>query len=221
MDKFDIRSAKLVSIIGVILFIFIMVIANAYNYLPEKTDNIPNVNTEINLPADETNSKQEPAQEESSKEIQPISENKSLKIIEPDKKETITQPEIIPLENISENENTEEVQTQVETFDSVLSNARQLTTEKKLVNALSEYKKAISLTQSSTEKALCYEEISTIYALAKKYGTALSYAQKAYNLSPSTNREILLARLYYKTGETDKASERINNVLRRDFSQDR
>ena len=50
------------------------------------------------------------------------------------------------------------------------------------------------------------------------YGSALSAAQRAYNLAPSSHREVLLARLYYKTGDIDKATSRVNNVLRRDFS---
>ena len=63
------------------------------------------------------------------------------------------------------------------------------------------------------------DEISD--AIVKKYGSAMSYAQKAYNLSPSTNRELLLARLYYKTGDVDKATKRVNNILQRDFSIDK
>ena len=55
----------------------------------------------------------------------------------------------------------------------------------------------------------------------KRYGTALSYAQKAYNTYPTSSREMLLARLYYKTGDLDKATKRMNNVLQRDFASDR
>ncbi len=59
MDKFDIRSAKLIAIIGLILFIFIMVVANAYQYLPSENSDIPSVNNEINLPADEDNNSED------------------------------------------------------------------------------------------------------------------------------------------------------------------
>lgn len=74
---------------------------------------------------------------------------------------------------------------------------------------------------SADEKADLYEAASTSYGMAKRYGTALAYAQKAYNMSPSTNREVLLARLYYKTGDYSKANDRMNNVMRRDFIADR
>ena len=227
MDKFDVRGAKLITIFGIIIFIFIMVIANAYQYLPEKSDNIASINTEINVPADEDETQVQTEETAAEETEQPVrkEENKKGRLIGSDDSEPVekvSEPELIPLENISENDNTKEtVQADIETYESVTSNAKQRTSEKKFVNAISEYQKAITLAKTPNEKANCYEEISTIYAMAKKYGTALSYAQKAYNLSPSTSREILLARLYYKTGAADKASERINNVMRRDFSQDR
>ena len=40
-------------------------------------------------------------------------------------------------------------------------------------------------------------------------------------MDPTTSREILLARIYYKTGDIVKATQRINNVLQRDFAADR
>ena len=93
--------------------------------------------------------------------------------------------------------------------------------DRQFVKALQEYQKIPAITNDTSMVARSYEEIATIYAIVKKYGTALSYAQKAYNMSPSSSREMLLARLYYKTGDIDKATRRINNVLQRDFSSDR
>jgi hypothetical protein len=63
--------------------------------------------------------------------------------------------------------------------------------------------------------------MADVYGIVKRYGTALSYAQRAYNAAPTTSREMLIARLYYKTGEIDKATKRVNNILQRDFSNDR
>ena len=83
--------------------------------------------------------------------------------------------------------------------------------------AIKDYQKAYDLADNNEEKALCYEGISNVYAKQKRYGSALSYAQKAYNMYPNTSREILLARLYYKTGDLNRATIRMNNVLKRDF----
>lgn len=210
MDKFDIRSAKLLSIIGLILFIFIMVIANAYKYLPSETTDIPEVNSEISQPADDNNVENNFSEETDNTVEETTSDNQP--------EETVSKEEYTPLENIdSETKNVSEAES---SFSNVMENAKQFKEDKQLVKAIEEYQKAITLAENSKQKAECYEEISTIYAITKKYGTALSFAQKAYNLCPSTSREILLARLYYKTGSTDKASDRINNVLRRDFNQD-
>ena len=121
-----------------------------------------------------------------------------------------------PMESIDNQELTPEEQ-----VEKVFATAYKLRSEKQFVKALEEYKKIPELTSDSNLVARSYEETATIYAIVKRYGTALSYAQKAYNMSPSSSREMLLARIYYKTGEIDKATTRINNVLKRDFAADR
>lgn len=215
MDKFDVRGAKLLAIIGLILFIFIMVIANAYQYLPTDNSDIPDVNSEINQPIDNAN--EDNYNVETDNEENNDSEETNYNQSHENDGETVSNNEYTPLENIDNEDNSGNSENN---FAEFINNAKQLKDEKKLVKAIEEYQKALNLAENSKQKAECYEEISTIYAVTKKYGTALSYAQKAYNLSPSTSREILLARLYYKTGSPDKASDRINNVLRRDFNQD-
>lgn len=220
MDKFDIRSAKLISIIGLILFIFVMVIANAYKYLPSNTADIPEVNSEINLPANNSDNDNEyDSNESEATEEEAVNNDESRDNRKTAEPEDINSSgnEITPLENIDSDNSISESNN---SYEDIINNAKQFKEDKQLVKAISEYQKALNIAENSKQKAECYEEISTIYAISKKYGTALSYAQKAYNLYPSTSREILLARLYYKTGSTDKASDRINNVLRRDFNLD-
>lgn len=220
MDNFDLGKAKLVGIIAIILFIFIMVIANAYQYLPSESKDIPDINTEVNTTAqpDETTAEEKytsdenTANDETNYKEDPSDYNVA--------RETYSSDRLTPLENVSYDSDENISNTQDKGYDETFANAGTLKEQKQLVKAIDEYKKAYSLAETTKQKAECYEEIANIYALTKKYGTALSFAQKAYNLAPSTNREILLARLYFKTGSTDKASERINNVLRRDFSMD-
>lgn len=224
MDKFDIRKAKLISIIGLILFIFIMVIANAYQYLPTETTDIPDVYTtetreqEENLDnntAEETANQEE---EKTSADTNKIVEKANTR--ENNLERNTSDDNLTHLENISDESEEYSERTEVKTFDKTFAEAKTLVDSKQLVKAITEYQNALTLAENSKQKAACYEEIARIYALAKKYGTALSFAQKAYNTSPSTSREVLLARLYYKTGNADKASDRINNVLRRDFNLD-
>ena len=218
MENFDLGKAKLVGIIALILFIFVMVIANAYQYLPTENSEIPDVNSEVSQPVDNTDN---PSNDDNSNEedntaaaeeenAQPeVKENRTVE-------KKVEKAEITPLENISDNND----ESSDSTFENTFSEAASLVEQKQLVQAIEKYQEAVNLAETTKQKADCYENISRVYALAKKYGTALSFAQKAYNMSPSTNREILLARLYYKTGSTDKATERMNYILRRDFSMD-
>ncbi len=225
MDKFDIRSAKLIAIIGLILFIFIMVVANAYQYLPSENSDIPSVNNEINLPADEdNNSEDSDSVYDNEEENNTVEEENSRKRFSETRSSndepSYSNENLTPLENISDNNNDSYESDSAKSFEEAFSEAKDLKNDKQLVKSISAFNDAVKVAETSKQKADCYEEIANIYAVAKKYGTALSFAQRAYNMSPSTSREILLARLYYKTGSADKASDRMNNVLRRDFTQD-
>ena len=106
------------------------------------------------------------------------------------------------------------------TTNSSIENADEQKQNGNYKEAVEQYKEVASEADEKT-KAYCYEQIATIHAIEKHYGTALSFAQKAYNTYPSTQREILLARLYYKTGNIEKATNRVNNILKRDFDQDK
>ncbi len=225
MEKFNTRDAKLISIIIFIMLVFVLVIGNAYKYLPEQSPEIPDVSTELNLPGDEEEVQAtEPADEEKPEEETKKNLYKNNEIEETTRtntsKEEITNDKLTPLENISEGEGEQSTEITNESFEDIINESSRLKSEKQYVKALDEYKRALAMAENTSDKALCYEEIANIYALAKRYGTALAYAQKAYNLSPSTKREVLLARLYYKTGDIDKASTRVNNVLKRDFTMD-
>lgn len=226
MNKFDIQSAKFVSIIIGICFIFIMVIWNAFNYLPPKEDNNMATNQEINLPTDE----EEKANTQNDEEVQNDEDDESVEVKADtqirnfDSQKKAKEVELEPLEPVYDNTSdrnvpsNSDIQNNENPLDTALNNAKNYSKEHKYASAISEYQKAISLTNDNSVKAQCYENIAKIYATSKCYGSALSAAQKAFNTEPSTSREVLLARLYYKTGDVDKATNRINNVLKRDFS---
>ena len=124
----------------------------------------------------------------------------------------------------NENNNVEENKptslTKAQETELMFLDAQKLKDEKQYVKALEEYKSILGKNIDSNTNARCYEEMAGIYSIVKRYGTALSYAQKAYSIAPSSNRELLIARLYYKTGDIDKATKKINNILQRDFSVD-
>ena len=198
-----------------------MVIWNAYSYLPPKGQEFPEAKQELQLPDDNEGTEvnkgvnreededatpdEETAQKEKSREVSgTINVNETQGFEEVSVPESAINTEVV-------------VQSETETYSQVFERAQKYMVEKQYVKSLEEFQKASLLAEDNSSKAACYEEIANIYGIVKRYGTALSFAQKAYNLAPTTARETLLARLYYKTGDIDKATRRINNVLQRDF----
>ncbi len=135
--------------------------------------------------------------------------------------EPVHEEKLEPLETLSEEAASANVETEeLSESESLIKQAENLKNDHDYAGAIDLYKRAAELSEDSAIQAECYEEMAMLYGMIKRYGTALAYAQKAYNLSPSTDRELLLARLYYKTGDTDKAARRVNNILQRDFTVD-
>ena len=212
MNKFDLKTAKFIGIVLFICLIFALVVMKAYQYLPEENLN-KNFQEEIqdddilykninNRDNSEINNEQENTNETKEKFSNTISEEKR---------------------SIRELENIEELDSQKDFSNndySAIELANKYKQSGEFKNAIEQYNEAANVSDEKN-KAYCYEQIATIHAIEKHYGTALSFAQKAYNTYPNTSREMLLARLYYKTGNIDKATNRMNNILKRDFEQDR
>ena len=219
MNNFDINTAKFTSIIIGICFIFVMVVWHAYDYIPTRDSNNlsviqqeQNIENNENLENEEVKNKEENLEDIVEKVQRVDFEKKEIEV-------TKNQPLEIIYENTPEEKTFEKtIESSIKDYNSELAKARKLRNDKKYTEAVSEYQNTISNTEDKALQALCYEEVAILYASLQKYGSALSVAQKAYNTKPSTSREVLLARLYYKSGNIDKATSRINNVLRRDFS---
>ena len=235
MDKnISSNSKKFLVMLLLICVVFLVVIIKAFEYIPvtDKDAVISRNNIEnINKPApdsEETASENENAE---NVEKKTLDINLTPDFVEKPKTEPLKEEKVVePLENITDlpkdaveaNSEAKPVElTPEEKAEKVFITAQKYRKDRQFVKALEEYQKIPTITNDTATVARSYEEIATIYAIVKRYGTALSFAQKAYNMSPSSSREMLLARLYYKTGDIDKATRRINNVLQRDFSSDR
>ncbi len=237
MNKYiESNSKKFLVMLLLICLVFFILIIKAFEYIPmtDKDAIVSRNNIEnLNKPAEENAEEQQNNQNEQTEKptldvkLTPDFVDKQKNEVQTDATKTTK-----PLENITDlpentiaTNNSEETKsielTPEEKADKILLAAQKYKKDKQYVKALEEYQKIPTITNDTTTIARSYEEIATIYAIVKRYGTALSYAQKAYNMSPSSSREMLLARLYYKTGDIDKATKRINNVLQRDFSSDR
>ena len=226
MNKYEeFNSKKFLILTLVVCVAFFVVIARAFQYIPNQDNNrivqpkIEDINSVSNSSSEEEENATEneattPAEEE---QKAPVEKEK----VSQKPSEELENIEDLPKEAAAENAPTEPELTPEEKAEKAFFTAQKYKKEKQYVKALEEYKKISEITNDTATIARSYEEIATIYAIVKRYGTALSYAQKAYNMAPSSSREMLLARLYYKTGDIDKATRRINNVLQRDFSADR
>ena len=228
MNKYEeFNSKKFLILTLIICVVFFIVIVKAFQYIPNQENNqvvqpkIEDINSVSNSSSEEDENATEEKATISTKDEQNASaEEKKLRILQKSNEE-LENIEDLPKEAAEENAQTEPELTPEEKAEKAFFTAQKYKKDKQYVKALEEYNKIAEITNDTAIIARSYEEIATVYAIVKRYGTALSYAQKAYNMAPSSSREMLLARLYYKTGDIDKATRRINNVLQRDFSADR
>ena len=226
MDKFqNFGSKKYLFLLIAVCLVFFVLICKAFDYLPETQQNNMNAISlqNINLPAEQDVSKENTPSENTVSENKKQTNSQEIQLFQPNvitESEIPTETPTAELSNVEENEAAPTL-TPDEQAEQTLQSAKKLKTEKQYIKAIEELHKVPAITTNVSIQACAYEEIANIYAIVKHYGTALAFAQKAFNISPSSSREILLARLYYKTGDIDKATRRINNVLQRDFSQDR
>lgn len=214
MNRFDLKVSKYILIILVVCITFALVVMQAYTYLPDENENNPFPN-EYEENIDRNNKTNYTQNDERQNEItRKENSNEDNQYSEEEKnrfKENLPNIDKSSVENI---ENTNSIEKQ-------LKFARELKSQASYREAMSIYKEVYETCDDIKIKGYSLEQIATIHAIEKRYGTALSYAQKAYNTYPNTQKEVLLARLYYKTGDEEKAKTRLEYILKRDFDQDR
>ena len=219
MNKFNIESARLLSIIFVICFIFIMVIWKAFDFLPQnetsnntkiqtiipKDNRIPSASNEDEILENNINNEEVLQDEDNSQEDEFSADYSEGNDAQPMRE--LEEGEA--LSKITENSD--------QNVQDLLNSAKTKKQEGNFSESIFEYKKVITLTNDTEIKALCYEELAIIDAKQQNYDSALISAQTAYNTSPNTNREVLIARLYYKKGDVNRASARMNSILKKEF----
>lgn len=225
MNNFDQKTARFIIIICTILLIFVLVVNHAYKYLPQN-DTIPKIHS-----VEDINSQRDFEEENTSETIEksPTEENSNLKNTpkndsiefathkEREMLELIEQKKA-ELERIPTPEENKILETSSSSFKSTFDKAKKAFSQKEYNTAIELYKSAITLTSEKNLLALCYDDLAKIYAHQKKFGSAISFAQKAYNSDQTSEREFFLARLNYKVGNTQRADELIKRSLQRDFN---
>ena len=223
-NKYSFNSKKYMILLGVICLVFTVAIIKAFEYLPEKEDRNLRVNVEnINNPSNISTTSEEEQDSSVKEEDQSVSKEKSGTLLAKSDNdmdfETIDAPNGINEENTENINNDDSELTQAEKAELAIFYGQKYLREKKYTKSLTEFQKVENLVEEKELLAMSYEGIAQLYAINRKYGSAMTYATKAFNLSPSSSREMLLAKLYYKTGDIDKSTKRINNVLHRGFEE--
>lgn len=212
MEYFNNKSIKVLIFMVVCCLLFVIFLPLSYRNV--STNDRQTVNS-ANIASDETEMQKNDSEENSAEENSEYSEQDSYS------DETAESPEQPQRTDFSKNlEEIEELPqaAKPQVKDDVFAKANDLRAEEKYESAVYEYEQLAKNSDNAEFKAKCYEEIALTYASMKRFGSGLSYAQKAFNTAPSTERELLLARMYYKTGSADKAQERVNAILKRDFN---
>ena len=184
MNKFNIESAKFVSIVMAMCLIFIVVVVRAYDYLPKNEDKKSYETIQINQTSNSTI-------KENSSDINP--EEDIVASEDEDNKDKLKFIEI----DESQLDNSMDIDNKNNSYESSINQANLFVENKEYVSAIKEYQIALKLASNDEESAQCCENLANIYAVIKKYNVALTFAQKAYNTLPNTHRELVLARLYY------------------------
>ena len=228
-NEFDFNSKKFVLLMILVCVIFFIMIVKAFEYIPEAMDDSYTFEKRL----ENLNKANENTEDNTSENIEQEKDKHKLNIVLPqgdyipeieDDNDLDLPPQTLGNTNDyteSQDNNGKTEITPEQQRANILNSARAYKKNKQYIDALKEYQKVLEQTSDKTELASLYEEIAVLYATVKKYGTALSFAQQAYNMEPTTSREMLLARIYYKTGDIVKSKQRVNNVLQRDFAADR
>ena len=203
MGNFDSKTAKIMIALIAIFTMIVVCLPYAYRNVQKSTTNEIEQSNVYSVPVDNDEVNPNNIRDRLNKEDN-INEEKT-------KNERSSKK--FKLEEINEDEKVSEVNI------NIFEKADSLRADKMYESAVYEYEKIAKFAEDNKIKAKCYEEIAITYAVMKRYGTALPYAEKAYNTEANIQRQFLLARLLYKTGHEDKAEESIEEILKGDFEE--
>lgn len=227
----DFDTRKYIALLLLVCLIFAILVIKAFDYLPQKDEVLQEqaISEQINTSSEkDVDIKDEDIDEQKNEEAEEAEEDvvvekktiakENVDFVEIDKP---SGADNIKSEAVSVQENSPQVLNSEEKVFKILYSANKARIAGEYKTAIDEYQKVALLTEDKNLVASSYEGLSHVYAANKRYGTALSFALKAYNMSPNSAREMLVARIYYKTGDIDKATKLVSNILKREFISER
>ena len=223
-NNFDFESKKYIILLVIVCIAFAILILKAFDYLPE--ENLD----KVNLPQEEeivrekvTNPEDNTKQQQRETTTEKINQDKKSGVLYKSNDYEINsmfEEEIdIPRSPLDDDmvQNSEDSQSKLSPAEIALKsiiNARKYANVEDYTNAIREYQNAAKITSDKDLRAEIFDGISLLYLKNKNYKTALSFAEKANESSPSFTREFVIAKIYYESGRTGDAINRINKILK-------
>ena len=223
-NNFDFESKKYIILLVIVCIAFAILILKAFDYLPE--ENLD----KVNLPQEEeivrekvTNPEDNTKQQQKETTTEKINQDKKSGVLYKSNDYEINsmfEEEIdIPKSPLDDDtvQNSEDSQSKLSSAEIALKsiiNARKYANVEDYTNAIKEYQNAAKITSDKDLRAEIFDGISLLYLKNKNYKTALSFAEKANESSPSFTREFVIAKIYYESGRTGDAINRINKILK-------
>ena len=230
-NNFDFESKKYIILLLVVCFLFLILVIKAFDYLPAQNINDENMPIKENVVEEQSNGEAGNSQEE----IKEETENENKDNIEENQESTksgvLYKSNDYEINSMFEESEIELPKSQLDDVPPIIEelpnklspaeialksiiNARKYTQVNDYTNAINEYKNAIKNTKDKDILAEVYDGIAQVYILNKNYKTALSFAEKANELSPSFTREFVIAKILYVSGNTGDAINKINKILK-------
>lgn len=229
MKNFDFESKKNLIIIALVCLLFAIFIMKAFEFIPkedsaESSNNYTNIEQVTNENSNYMNTEEDSdaeveedyASEDEMETEEDIEEDEIVSEQEDNSNNQSTKAEsssgLEPLETIPEGE-----KGAVSYISEQFADAENAVKQKNYIQAAKIYNTILTSNSSIEEKAKSYEGLASVHALNGEYGNALSYAQRACELSSSPSRELLLAKIYEKLEEPELAKQHMDNILKQDF----
>ena len=221
-------SKKYLILLAVICIVFVFFIAKAFDYLPDKSveNHYSAINTQMQENVNTIDNNQQPVQQEENYDTNRHKSGHIDFMPKPERERKYRNTH--EFEEINAPRGTYEEQVPVVNNNSIsespeeraiksLLKANRFKLDRNYDDAIAELQNISAITNDNELLAISYEKIAELYATLRRYDTALSFAEKANATFPSVNREMLIARIYYQSGDTENAVTRMNGLLRRGF----
>lgn len=242
MDYNSFNSKKYIILVVIICILFAILTIKAFDYLPESDSNradysnragnhvVDVTDREVAESADDVDDSDDDNNEDDDSEQEDSEYNEQHKsghidFMPKSYYENSIELDEIPAPkgtveeevNISENAQTTLKQPNDELAMKHIISGKSLKLSNDISKALDEFQQAIDTADDNEIKAIGYESIAEIYASQRKFGTALSFANKANSIAPSNSRELLIARINFSAGQTNEAVIITNNLMKKSF----